>query len=116
MSYVTIFIDPGCQTCQKALVLLKEKKARLNIIEYMGTSLSEAQIKTLLCGLGMTAREMLRDKAPIYEQLKLDNPAWTEEELVVLMSKHPDLISRPVAISSKGMRLCRPAEQVLELL
>lgn len=116
MTYVTIFIDPECQTCQRALALLKEKGARLNIIEYMGTSLTEPQIRTLLCGLGITAREMLRDKAPLYERLKLQDPAWNEEELITLMSKHPELISRPVALSSKGTKLCRPAERVLELL
>ncbi|CAM5191226.1 Arsenate reductase OS=Castellaniella defragrans OX=75697 GN=HNR28_003542 PE=3 SV=1 [Castellaniella defragrans] len=116
MSYITIFIDPECPTCRKALALLKENGARLNIIEYMGTSLTEAQIKTLLSGLGMTAREMLRQKSPLYEQLNLKDPAWNEEELIVLMSKHPELISRPVAVSSKGTKLCRPAELVLDLL
>jgi len=78
--------------------------------------LTKSGLLELLKKVGMSARELLRKKAPIYDELVLDDPKWSDEQIVDLMLEHPELISRPIVITGKGTRLCRPAEVVKELL
>jgi arsenate reductase (glutaredoxin) len=66
--------------------------------------------------MGLSARQILRRKGTPYEELGLDDPKWTDDELIDLMLKHPILINRPIVVTSKGVRLCRPSEVVLEVL
>ncbi len=116
MSAVSMYLDLECPTCRKALSLIKEKGREINMIEYIKSPPSRSQIRVLLSALGMTARELLRPKAQVYEQLGLANEQWTEDEIIGLMTEHPELISRPIIITAKGAKLCRPAEKVLDIL
>ncbi len=65
---------------------------------------------------GITPRELLRAKEEIYSELGLDDPKWTDEEIIDVMLQNPILINRPLVVTSLGTKLCRPSEWVLEIL
>jgi arsenate reductase len=66
--------------------------------------------------MNMRPRELLRRKGTPYDELRLDDPKWSGEELIALMLEHPILINRPIVVTPKGVRLCRPSEVVLDIL
>lgn len=110
-----LWYNPGCGTCRSALALLEEKGETPDVIRYMDTPPSEAELKALLKKLGVPARELLRTKAKEYAALGLDRPGVSEEKLIAAMCAHPSLIQRPVAIDGNRAVIGRPAERVLEI-
>jgi arsenate reductase (glutaredoxin) len=113
---VTIYHNPACGTSRNVLAMIRERGVEPKIIEYLKTPPSAAKLKSLLAQMGISARDLLRKRGTPYDELGLDDPKWSEAELIDFMVKHPILIERPVVETSKGTRLCRPKEKALEIL
>src|SRR5436309_7493431 len=86
------------------------------VIEYLKTPPGRERLLELIAAMGITARGLLREKGTPYAELGLADPKWSDDELIDFMLAHPILINRPIVVSPKGVRLCRPSELVLELL
>ena len=111
-----IYHNPKCSTSRKTLALLEEKGVEVEVIEYLKTPPSREELSELLEKMGMTPRELLRQKGDLYKELDLANPKWSEDEILDFMVEHPVLIERPIVVTEKGVRLARPIERVLEIL
>jgi arsenate reductase len=113
---VTIWHNPKCATSRKVLEMIREKGAEPHIVEYVKTPPSAAEIKAALKEMGLKPRELLRRKGTPYDELGLDDPKLSDTALISAMAEHPILIERPVVMSRKGARLCRPPERLEEIL
>jgi arsenate reductase len=113
---VTIYHNPACGTSRNTLAMIRENGAEPEIIEYLKTPPSRESLVELLSAIAMKPRALLRKKGTPYGDLALDDPKWTDDELIDFMIAHPILINRPIVVTEKGVRLCRPAETVLEIL
>ena len=113
---VTIWHNPKCATSRKVLELIRKKAANPDVIDYVKTPPSAADIKAVLKEAGLRPRELLRRRGMPYDDLCLADESLSDAALVDAMHKHPILIERPVVRTSKGTRLCRPPERVLEIL
>ncbi len=113
---VTIWHNPKCGTSRKVLAAIRARGIEPEVIHYVDTPPSERDIKAVLRRSGLAARELLRRKGTPYDELKLDNPKLGDDALVAAMHEHPILIERPVVITKKGVRLCRPPERLDEIL
>ena len=116
MSDVTIFHNPSCGTSRNTLALLRHAGIEPAVIEYLKTPPSKEKLRELLAAMGMSARELLRERGTPYAELKLSDPKWTDDELLEAMLRHPILINRPIVVTPLGTKLCRPSEEVLEIL
>jgi arsenate reductase len=116
MSTVTIFHNPQCGTSRNTLALIRHAGIEPQVIEYLKTPPNRTQLVRLIADSGLSAREVLRAKGDLYDELQLADPKWTTDELVDFMIAHPILINRPIVVTPKGTRLCRPSELVLDLL
>ena len=113
---VTIYHNPGCSTSRKVLGILRQSGNEPKVIEYLKTPPSKAELKNLLKQMGMTPRQLLRRRGTPFDELGLADAAITDEQLIDAILAHPILMERPVVVSDKGVRLCRPPEKVLEIL
>jgi arsenate reductase len=113
---VTIYHNPKCGTSRNVLALIRESGVEPEVIEYLRTPPSRKRLVELIKASGLSVRDVLRRKGTPYDELGLDDPKWTDAQLIDLMLEHPILINRPIVATPKGVRLCRPAETVLELL
>lgn len=116
MTDATIYHNPKCNTSINVLQLIRDAGIEPQIIEYLKSPPSREQLAGLSKKAGLTAREMIRTNETPYTELKLDDPALSEDELFDAMVENPILINRPLVITSKGVKLCRPPETVRELL
>ena len=116
MSRITIYHNPACGTSRNTLALIRNSGVEPEVIEYLKTPPTKARLQELLAALGISARALLREKGTPYAELGLDDPKWSEDELLDCMVQHPILINRPVVLTPLGARLCRPSEVVLEIL
>jgi arsenate reductase (glutaredoxin) len=116
MSKITIYHNPACGTSRNTLALIRNAGIEPTIVEYLKTPPSRAQLKELIARMGIGVRELLRRKGTPYDELGLENPALTDEELLDAMMRHPILINRPIVVTPLGVRLCRPSETVLDIL
>jgi arsenate reductase len=116
MNTVTIFHNPKCGTSRNTLALIRNAGIEPQVIAYLETPPSRDQLVELIAACGLSVREVLRNKGDVYDQLKLDEPTWTDDELVDFMVAHPILINRPIVVTPLGTRLCRPSELVIDLL
>ena len=116
MSCITIYHNPHCGTSRNTLAMIRQSGVEPNIVEYLHTPPSRAELKALLQGMGMTVREVLREKGTPYAALDLGNPQWTDEQLLDFVAQHPILLNRPIVVTALGVRLCRPSEAVLDIL
>jgi len=112
----TIYHNPNCGTSRKVLGILRESGTEPTVIEYLKTPPSRAEMKKMLAKMGMTPRQILRRRGTPFDELGLDDPAKTDEQLLDALQAHPILMERPVVVTDKGVKVCRPAETVLELL
>jgi len=112
----TIYHNPSCSTSRKVLGMLRENGIEPRIVEYLKTPPDRDTLARLAAAMHAPVRGMLRRKAPPYEELKLDDPKWSDDQLLDLMAANPILIERPIVVTPKGTRLCRPPETVLELI
>ena len=103
-------------TSRNTLALIRHAGVEPRIVHYLEQTPSRAELVALLAALGTPVREAMRAKEAIYKELDLDNAKWSDDELIDAMLAHPILINRPIVVSAKGTRLCRPSEQVLDLL
>ena len=113
---ITIFHNPDCGTSRNTLALIRHSGVEPDVIEYLKTPPSKAQLKHLIDAMGMPVREVLRQKGTPYAELKLDDLKWSDDELLDFMLAHPILINRPIVVTPLGTKLCRPSEAVLEIL
>jgi arsenate reductase (glutaredoxin) len=113
---VTIYHNPSCSTSRNTLAMIRERGIEPQIILYLQTPPDRGQLSALLVALNMNPRDLLRKKGDVYESLKLDNPALSDEQLIDAMLAHPILIERPIVVTPMGTRLCRPIERVLDIL
>jgi arsenate reductase len=113
---ITIFHNPACGTSRNTLALIRNSGEEPRVIEYLQTPPSRETLIGLVAAMGITPRELLRRKGTPYDELGLDDPKWTDEQLIDLMLKHPILINRPIVVTPLGTRLCRPSELVLDIL
>ena len=116
MSNLTIFHNPACGTSRNTLALIRHSGVEPDVIEYLKTPPSKEQLKQLIDAMGIPVREVLRRKGTPYVELKLDDPKWSDDELLDFMMAHPILINRPIVVTPLGTKLCRPSEAVLEIL
>ena len=116
MPDVTIFHNPACGTSRNTLALLRHAGIEPAVVEYLKTPLSRDQLKALLLAMDMPVRALLRRKGTPYDELGLDDPKWSDEQLLDFMQQHPILMERPIVRSPLGTKVCRPSEEVLELL
>ena len=113
---VTIFHNPSCGTSRNVLALLRHAGLAPTVVEYLKTPPSKDRLRELAAAIGMPVRGLLREKGTPYAELHLDDPKWTDDELLEFMQRHPILINRPIVETPLGTALCRPSETVLELL
>lgn len=113
---VTIYHNPACGTSRNVLGLIRNSGEEPHIIEYLKTPPSRAELAELIRRMGVPVRDVFRRKGTPYAELGLDNPTLTEDELIDAMLAHPILINRPIVVTGKGVRLCRPSETVLDIL
>lgn len=113
---VVIWHNPKCSTSRNVLETIRASGVEPTIIDYVKNPPSAAEIKAALKAMGMRPRELLRRNGTPYDELGLDDPKHSDAELLDAMTKHPLLIQRPVVRTSKGTRLCRPADRIKEIL
>lgn len=113
---ITIYHNPKCGTSRNVLAMIRETGEEPQVVEYLNTPPSRAELVDLIARMGMTPRALLRRKGTLYDDLGLDDPALTEDALIDQMLAHPILIERPIVVTPLGVRLCRPKETVLEIL
>ena len=113
---VTIYHNPDCGTSRNTLAMIRQSGVEPLVIEYLKTPPSRETLKELVAAMGLSVRALLREKGTPYKQLNLDAPKWTDDELLDVMMAHPILINRPIVVTPKGVRLCRPSEAVIDLL
>jgi arsenate reductase (glutaredoxin) len=113
---ITIYHNPACGTSRNTLAMIRQSGEEPEIIEYLKTPPTRERLLELIRAMGLSARDLLRRKGTPYDTLGLDDPKWTDDELIDLMLEHPILINRPIVVTPKGVRLCRPSEVVLEIL
>lgn len=116
MSEITIYHNPACGTSRNTLALIRNSGEQPHVIEYLKTPLNKAQLAALVSQLGISVRDVLREKGTPYEELQLDNPKWSDDELFGFIEQHPILLNRPVVVTPLGAKLCRPSELVLDIL
>ncbi len=113
---ITIYHNPDCGTSRNTLAMIRNAGIEPRVIEYLKTPPSRAELAGLLEQMGLTPRQLLREKGTPYLELGLDDPAKTYDQLIDAMMAHPILINRPIVVAPQGAKLCRPSELVLDLL
>lgn len=113
---ITIYHNPACGTSRNTLEMLRQSGEHPQVIEYLRTPPSRERLLELIAAMGISPRELLREKGTPYAELGLDDPALLDEDLVDAMLAHPILINRPIVVTRRGAALCRPSEKVLALL
>ena len=111
-----IYHNPNCGTSRNTLAIMRASGEEPEVVEYMKTPLSREQLVDLLAALAVPARELLRAKGDLYDELGLADLELSDDALIDAMSEHPILMNRPVVVTERGARLCRPSELVLDLL
>ena len=115
-SSITIFHNPACGTSRNTLALIRNSGEEPRVVEYLKTPPGKETLLELLAAMKMQPRALLREKGTPYAELGLADPKWTDEQLVDFMLAHPILINRPIVVTPLGTRLCRPSEEVLDIL
>ena len=113
---VTIYHNPACGTSRNTLAMIRQSGKEPEIIEYLKTPPDRAKLRELIKAMGISVRALLREKGTPYAELNLADPKWSDDELIDFMLAHPILVNRPIVVTAKGTRLCRPSEKVLDLL
>ena len=116
MSNITIYHNPACGTSRNTLAMIRNSGLEPTIVEYLKTPLRTEQIRQLLSAMGASVRDVLRKKGTPYAELDLDNPKWSDAQLLAFIEQQPILLNRPIVVTPKGVRLCRPSDVVLEIL
>lgn len=113
---VIIYHNTDCGTSRNTLAMIRNAGIEPHVIEYLKTPPTRLLLRQLIERMGVAVREVVREKGTPYEELGLDDPSLTDDQLLDAMIAHPVLINRPIVVTPKGVRLCRPSEEVLDLL
>ena len=113
---IKIFHNPACGTSRNTLELIRNTGQEPEIIEYLKTPPTQAELASMIQQAGLTVRDAIRKNVEPYEQLQLEGSSHNDAELIALMVEHPILINRPFVVTELGVKLCRPSELVLDLL
>ncbi|MEZ5656877.1 MAG: arsenate reductase (glutaredoxin) [Sphingobium sp.] len=113
---IVIYHNPECGTSRNALAMIRNAGIEPRVVEYLETPPSRAMLESLIARAGITPRELLREKGTPFAELGLDDPALSDVQLIDAMIEHPILINRPLVVSPLGVKLCRPSEEVLDLI
>ncbi len=113
---ITIYHNPKCSTSRNVLELLRGARIEPTIVEYLKTPPSHAELKRLAAANGGTIADIVRWKEPLAKELKLDKDKSTNDQLLDAMAAHPILINRPIVVTDKAAKLCRPSETVKEII
>ena len=113
---ITIYHNPACGTSRNTLAMIRQSGEEPEVIEYLKTPPSRARLVELIEEMGISPRDLLREKGTPYAELGLDDPKWSDDELIDAMLEHPILINRPIVVTPLGTKLCRPSEAVLDIL
>jgi arsenate reductase (glutaredoxin) len=113
---ITIFHNPACGTSRNTLAMIRNSGVEPVIVEYLKTPPGRAKLVELIAAMGKPVRSVLRQKGTPYDELKLGDPTWTDDQLIDFMVAHPILMNRPIVVTPMGTRLCRPSEVVLDIL
>jgi arsenate reductase (glutaredoxin) len=113
---VIIYHNPRCGTSRNTLALIRNAGIEPQIVEYLKNFPSRALLRELARRAGVPLRALVRDKEPVFQELDLNKRDVSEKELLDALEANPILLNRPIVVTPKGVRLCRPAERVLDLL
>jgi arsenate reductase len=113
---VTIYHNPDCGTSRNTLAMIRQSGKEPEVIEYLKNPPSRARLIELIKAMGIPVRVLLREKGTPYAELGLADPKWSDDQLIDFMLAHPILINRPIVVTPKGVKLCRPSEVVLDIL
>lgn len=113
---VKIYHNPACGTSRNTLALIRHAGIEPIVIEYLQTPPNKDELTQLISQAGLTVRDAIRKNVDPYKDLDLEQDRWTDEQLIDFMVQYPILINRPFVVTSKGTRLCRPSEIVLDIL
>jgi arsenate reductase len=113
---VIIYHNPDCGTSRNTLAMIRNAGIEPHVIEYLKTPPTQLLLRQLIERIGVAVRDVIREKGTPYGELGLDDPSLTDDQLLDAMMAHPILINRPIVVTPKGVRLCRPSEAVLDLL
>jgi arsenate reductase len=113
---ITIYHNPACGTSRNTLAMIRQSGEEPDVIEYLKTPPSRERLVALIAAMGITPRDLLREKGTPFAELGLGDPKWSDDDLVDFMLAHPILINRPIVETPIGTRLCRPSEAVLDIL
>jgi arsenate reductase (glutaredoxin) len=113
---VTIYHNPGCGTSRNTLALIRKAGIEPQVIEYLKTPPTRAELADLIRRMGVSVRDVVREKGTPFAELGLGDPTLSDEQLIDAMMAHPILINRPIVVSQLGVKLCRPSEAVLDIL
>lgn len=116
MTAITIYHNPQCGTSRNTLAMIRNSGVEPQVIEYLNTPPSREVLMSLVAAMGLTLRDVLRQKGTPFEELGLGNPELTDAQLLDAIQQHPILIQRPIVKTPLGVRLCRPSELVLDIL
>lgn len=113
---ITIYHNPDCGTSRNTLAMIRQSGVEPEIIEYLNQPPSREKLVELMTRMGISPRDLLRQKGTPYDALELADSKWTDDDLIDFMLAHPILINRPIVVTPKGVKLCRPSEEVLSIL
>lgn len=116
MNKVTIFHNPACGTSRNVLALIRHAGIEPEVVEYLKTPPDKEALRRLFAATGQPFRALLREKGTPYAELKLDDPQWSDDQLLDFIGQHPILMNRPLVSTPLGVKLCRPSEEVLDIL
>lgn len=112
----TIYYNPDCGTSRNTLAMIRQGGEEPEVIEYLKSPPGRDKLVWLIGQAGLTVRQAIRQKDTPYESLGLADPSLPDDALIDAMLAHPILINRPFVVTTRGVRLCRPSEMVLDIL
>ena len=116
MKKVTIYHNPTCGTSRNTIAMIRASGVEPEVIEYLKAPPSREKLIELIAQMNITPRELLREKGTPYDALGLNDLSLSDEVLIDAMLQNPILINRPIVVTNKGAKLCRPSELVFEIL
>jgi len=111
---ITIYHNPACGTSRNTLAMIRQSGEEPVVIEYLKNPPTRERLVELIAAMGIPPRALLREKGTPYAEFGLGDPKWSDDQLIDFMLAHPILINRPIVMTPKGVRLCRPSEKVLD--
>lgn len=112
----TIYHNPNCGTSRNTLAMMQQSGIEPEVIEYLKEPPARERLVELIAMIGLPVRDIMRRKGTPYDELGLDDPNWSDDELIDFMVQHPILINRPIVVVDGKARLCRPSEVLFELI